>query len=67
MQKQTFFIPNISCGHCVNNIKNELTELEGVVQVAGDPANKNLTVEWDAPATLEKIKLTLDDINYPVA
>ena len=67
MQKQTFFIPNISCGHCVNNIKNELTELEGVVQVSGDPANKNLTVEWDTPATLEKIKLTLDDINYPVA
>ena len=66
MEKQTFFIPNISCGHCVNNIKSELTELDGVVQVDGDAASKNLTVKWDTPATLEKIKHALDEINYPV-
>jgi len=30
MEKQTFSIPNISCGHCVMSIKNELIELKGV-------------------------------------
>lgn len=65
MEKQTFTIPNISCGHCVMTIKNELGELAGVGNVDGDQETKQVTVEWDAPATLEKIKETLKEINYP--
>jgi copper chaperone CopZ len=65
MGKQTFTIPNISCGHCVMTIKNELSELEGVKAVAGNPENKSITVEWEAPVTLEKIRALLKEINYP--
>ncbi len=65
MQKETFNIPNISCGHCVMSIKNELTELDGVVDVQGDPRTKNMTVEYDAPATDEQIRAKLQEINYP--
>ena len=65
MSKETFTIPNISCGHCVMSIKNELTELNGVQNVVGDPDSRTVTVEWDAPATVEKIRETLKEINYP--
>jgi len=65
MTKETFSIPNISCGHCVMSIKNELSELEGVKTVEGDPENKSITVEFEAPVTLEQIKETLKEINYP--
>ena len=65
MGKQTFSIPNISCGHCVMTIKSELNELEGVTTVDGNPDSKNVTVEWEDPATLDKIKETLKEINYP--
>ena len=61
MEKQTFTIPNISCGHCVMAIKNELSELDGVNTVEGDPQSKQVQVEWDVPATLEKIKATLKE------
>jgi copper ion binding protein len=67
MSKQTFSIPNISCGHCVMSIKNELGELAGVKTVEGDPEKKTITVDWDAPVTEEKIKDTLKEINYPAA
>ena len=67
MESKTLSIPNISCGHCVMSIKNELGEMEGVTKVEGDPANKSVILEWDAPATLDKIKETLKEINYPVA
>lgn len=67
MEKATLTIPNISCGHCVMNIKNELSELEGVGAVDGDPGRKSMTVEWEAPATLEIIKAQLREINYPAA
>ena len=65
MDKQTFKIQNISCGHCVMTIKNELSEVEGVKSVDGDPDAKNITVEWESPASEEKIRETLKEINYP--
>lgn len=65
MDKQIFHIPNISCGHCVKSIENELNELSGVSVVASDIGAKTVTVEWNEPATLDKIKSTLKDINYP--
>ena len=65
MGKETFSIPNISCGHCVMNIQREISEMEGVSKVEGDPSNKEVTIDWDAPASLDKIKATLQEINYP--
>ncbi len=65
MESKTFHIPSISCGHCVNSIKNELEELDGVLKVAGDPDKKEINVEWESPATAETIRETLAEINYP--
>ena len=67
MEKETFSIPNISCGHCVMSIKNELNDLEGVSSVEGNAENKSITVEWNSPATLEKIRDTLKEMNYPAS
>jgi copper chaperone CopZ len=46
-------------------IQRELGEVEGVSNVQGDPKKKEIVVEWDVPATMEKIKSTLKEINYP--
>jgi len=67
MDQKTFTINNISCGHCTNSIKNELTEIEGVLAVEGEPGAKDVTVKWDAPATEDKIRSALTEINYPAA
>jgi len=67
MEKQTFSIPNISCGHCVMSIKNELSEMEGVATVDGNPESKTISVEWDSPATSDIIKDKLKEINYPAS
>jgi len=67
MEKKTFTVPNISCGNCVMSIKNELSELEGVKSVEGNPETKSIDVEWDAPITEDKLIETLKEINYPAA
>ena len=67
MEKKTFSIPSISCGHCVNAIKTELTDLEGVSKVEGNIESKSVNVEWNSPATEETIKNKLTEINYPAA
>jgi len=65
MEKETLTVPNISCGHCVATIESELGEMEGVTSVKGDAATKTITVQWNAPASIERIRATLTDINYP--
>ncbi|RMG98842.1 MAG: heavy-metal-associated domain-containing protein [Chloroflexi bacterium] len=65
MTSKTFTVPNISCGHCTHTIEMELSELEGVVSVKADQATKQVTVEWQEPATWEKIQALLTEINYP--
>jgi copper chaperone len=67
MEKKTFSIPSISCGHCVNTIKDELNELDGVSSVEGNIDSKSVEVEWDHPATEETIISKLKQINYPAA
>jgi len=65
METKKLSVPNITCGHCVMAIQRELGEIEGVSNVEGNPTSKEVTVNYDAPATLEKIQSTLREINYP--
>jgi copper chaperone len=67
MSSKTFAVPNISCGHCVMTIKNELSELAGVSKVDASQQTRMVTVEWHDPATWEQIKALLTEINYPPA
>jgi len=64
MQTKTFKVPNISCGHCVHTIQNEVSELTGVKKVEALQDTKMVTVEWEAPQTWENIKALLTEINY---
>lgn len=67
MEKKTFQVPAIGCDGCVRTIKNELSEIPGVKAVDGAVDSKTVTVEWDTPATWQKISDTLVEINYAPA
>lgn len=62
-----YSVPNISCGHCVHTIQNEVSEVAGVQAVKADQNARVVEITFDAPATEEKIKDLLAEINYPVA
>jgi copper chaperone CopZ len=66
MTEKIFQVPNISCQHCVNTIKNELFELEGVERVEPDAETREVKVEFHDPATELAIIALLEEINYPV-
>jgi copper chaperone CopZ len=67
METKTFTVPNISCGHCVHTIQNEVSEINGVRVVKAEQETKIVTVQWEAPATWTEIEQTLVEINYPPA
>jgi copper chaperone CopZ len=65
MSTITLSIPSISCNHCIHTITTELGTITGVRKVQGDAETKQVTVEFEPPATLEIIRDVLVEINYP--
>ncbi|MBU4225824.1 MAG: cation transporter [Chloroflexi bacterium] len=62
-----YSVPSISCMHCVHTIQSEVGELTGIQSVKADAASKKVEIVFDAPASEDKIKTLLAQINYPVA
>jgi copper chaperone CopZ len=67
MKTVTYSVPNISCMHCVHTIQTELADVQGVQSVKADQSSKMVEIVFDAPASEDKIKTFLAEINYPVA
>jgi copper chaperone len=65
MSEKTVSIPDMSCGHCLANVKREAGEVSGVTSVEGDLETKKVTFKWDAPAEWDQIEAILKDAGYP--
>ena len=65
MTTVTYTIPAIHCGHCIHTIEMEVGDLQGVQAVKADQSTKKVQITFDAPASEEKIKSLLAEINYP--
>ncbi len=65
MTTVTYSVPAIHCGHCTHTIEMEVGELKGVQSVKAEQDSKKVTVTFDEPASEEKIKELLAEINYP--
>ncbi|HSO11031.1 MAG TPA: copper ion binding protein [Anaerolineales bacterium] len=65
MTTVTYTVPAISCGHCTHTIETEVGELQGVQSVKAEIDTKKVVITFNAPASEEKIKALLAEINYP--
>jgi copper chaperone CopZ len=67
MESKTFQVPNIGCDGCVRTIKSEVADLAGVTSVDASKDTKQVTVQWQAPASWDQIKSKLVEIDYAPA
>ena len=65
MSSKTVKVPNISCGHCVRTIQNEVSELADIKRVVADESTKMVTIEWGQAQSWENIAALLEEINFP--
>jgi copper chaperone CopZ len=65
MTTVTYTVPAIHCGHCTHTIEMEVGEMKGVQSVKAEQDSKKVTITFEEPASEEKIKSLLADINYP--
>ena len=67
MEKATLAAPDISCDHCIQSIRKAVEALPGARFISGDPAAKQVTVEFDPSQTpLDQIEAALEEEGYPV-
>jgi copper chaperone len=61
-------VPDISCEHCEHAITTALTPVAGVQRVSVDIPARQVLVQYDEAAVdVEKLKVILDEEDYPVA
>ena len=65
MTTVTYTVPAISCGHCTHTIETEVGDLQGVQSVKAEVDSKKVVITFAPPASEEKIKALLAEINYP--
>ena len=65
METKSFKGPAISGHRCVRTIKMEVSDVPGVEAVADDKDARMVTIQGHEPATWDRIRQTLTEINYP--
>ncbi len=66
MNTVVYNIPKIHCDHCLHTIETELGDLPGVEAVKASLGDKKVMIRFSEPASEEKLKLVLAEIEYPV-
>ena len=65
--KKKILVEGMSCGHCVNHVKEALNELSGVTSVDVSLQDKTALIEAFTKISDEYIKFAIDDAGYEVA
>jgi len=62
----TYTVPGIHCGHCERAIKDEVSNVEGVISVGVDLDSKVVTVSGEAVSD-EAVRAAISEAGYEAA
>lgn len=62
--KKKILVEGMSCGHCVNHVREALNELNGVTSVDVNLDAKTAIIETSVEVKDEDIKFAIDDAGY---
>lgn len=64
--KKKILVEGMSCGHCVNHVREALSELNGVTSVDVNLASKSAVIEVSTDLNDKDIKFAVEDAGYDV-
>ncbi|MDR0300913.1 MAG: copper ion binding protein [Treponema sp.] len=59
-------VDGMSCAHCENAVKNAVSAINGVTNVAVDLAMKTVTVVHNENVTADSVKNAIEELGYDV-
>lgn len=63
----TYTVTGMTCGHCVQAVTGELTQVPGVRDVQVDLASGAVSVTSDGPLPIDEVRAAVDEAGYALA
>jgi copper chaperone len=63
----TYTVVGMTCGHCVNAVTDEVSQVPGVTAVDVDLSSGDLTVTSEAPVDETAVRAAVEEAGYEVA
>jgi copper ion binding protein len=67
MSNSTFTVTGMTCEHCVASVTEEISEIDGVLDVAVDLSTGGVQVTSDAPVEVSRIRAAVAQAGYQLA
>jgi len=67
MSTSTYTVTGMTCGHCVASVTEEISELDGVTDVAVDLPTGAVTVTSRAPLDDAAVRAAVEEAGYTLA
>lgn len=67
MVERVYNVPDVSCEHCVNAIKGELSKISGVSNVDVNLDTKLVTVESSDAVSDAELRAGIEEAGYDIA
>jgi copper chaperone CopZ len=67
MSTASYTVVGMTCGHCVNAVTEEVSQVPGVTAVDVDLATGGLTVSSQAPVAEPDVRAAVEEAGYEVA
>jgi len=64
MTETTYTVEGMTCGHCATSVREEVSELTGVREVAVDVESGRVTVTSDTPLTADAVATAVTEAGY---
>ena len=67
MSQSTYTVTGMTCGHCVASVTEEITEIDGVTDVAVDLPTGAVTVTSNQPLDQAQVRVAVEEAGYQLA
>ena len=67
MSREIFTVKGMTCGHCVQAVKGEVSRIDGVSEVDVELESGQVTVESPQPVDREAVRLAVEEAGYELA
>ena len=64
MSQSTYTVTGMTCGHCAASVTEEITEIDGVTDVAVDVPTGAVTVTSDQPLDEAQVRAAVEEAGY---